>query len=66
VVFPHRGDPTAAAADKSVTPARHPLRLQKIIVGDPVLGVPNNAAAQCPLGADDLLALPRDHHVAPI
>jgi hypothetical protein len=67
VVFPHRDDPTAAAADISVT-RRRGIRFacRKIIVGDPVLGVPNNAAAPCPLGADDLLALPRDHHVAPM
>src|SRR5438045_7539899 len=67
LVFTHRDDPPTAAADISVT-RRRGIRFGrgKIIVGDPVLGVPNNAAAQRPLGADDLLALPRDHHVAPM
>src|SRR3981189_3716649 len=64
--FTYRDNTAAARADIVVARGRGGgLGRRKVVAGYLVLRVANHAAAQRPLRADDLLALPRDHHVAP-
>src|SRR5260370_9247221 len=65
LTFTYRDNTAAARADIVVARGRGVgLGRRKVVAGYLVLRVANHAAAQRPLRADDLLALPRDHHVA--
>ena len=65
LIFARGDDPAAAGTDIFVI-CRFGIWLGrgKIIPGDAVLRVANDAPAERALRADDLLALPRDHHGA--
>src|SRR5437763_4993291 len=65
LIFTHRDDPPAAGAEVFVARQRSIASdRRKIIADDPVLRVANDAAAERPSRADDLLAVPRDQHGA--
>jgi hypothetical protein len=65
LIFTYGNNAAAARADVFVTGRRGiGFGRGKVIAADPVLRVANHAAAERPLRADDLLAVPRDHHVA--